>query len=122
MACPGQPFLQGFPSTALDLRPFLSLHCALRGRLLSPMVTTGAQPRSCLLLGPGEPSKVLGVRRRKALCPQQRTWGGLGEPQTEAQVQTLPQHLRLGVGGIPAHPRMGLSHPWSLCGEQRFLG
>lgn len=56
-------------------------------------------------------------------------WGGLSEPQTKAQVRTLSQSSRLWARGklglweehIPAHPRTGLSHPWSSCGEQRFL-
>lgn len=76
---------QASPATALDSRPFLSLHCALRGRLLSPMA--GGNPNACSPQGPspcrvcpwsqGSPARSLGIKRRKVMTPTV----DLGQPQ-----------------------------------------
>ena len=68
----------GSLSTALDLRPLLSLHCALGARLLSPTVTRRGPAPVVLLL-------LLSCFSRVRLCATPETVAHQAPPSLEAQ-------------------------------------
>lgn len=78
-----------------------SLHCALGPASSHPRSPAGTQLLLCLLLGPGEPSKIFGIRKRKHVSPRAG-----GSPVS------LRWRLCVGGGGASLHtPTWGLNHP-----------